>query len=71
MPVAHANLYKLIRCGGIGEVGQFVDASECTNNPHGDIFSKEITHRYPLREIEEAFQVNLRPEGLKVIVEAK
>lgn len=30
-----------------------------------------ITHRFPLDQIDEAFQVNLRQEGVKVIVEAK
>ena len=29
-----------------------------------------ITHRFPLDEIDEAFQVNLRQEGIKVLVEA-
>ncbi len=106
VPVAHANLYKLIRRGGgICEVGHFVDGGECAINPHRDICSKEITlvgswvynsfeypnayhflqraeriglpveslitHRFPLDQIDEAFQVNLRQEGIKVIVEAK
>jgi L-iditol 2-dehydrogenase len=106
VPVAHANLYKLIRRGGgICEVGHFVDGGECAINPHRDICAKEIslvgswvynsfeypsayhflqraeriglpvtsliTHRFPLDQIDEAFQVNLRQEGVKVIVEAK
>lgn len=104
VPVAHANLYKLIRRGGgICEVGHFVDGGECAINPHRDICAKEIslvgswvynsfeypsayhflqraeriglpvtsliTHRFPLDQIDEAFQVNLRQEGVKVIVE--
>jgi L-iditol 2-dehydrogenase len=105
VPVAHANLYKLIRRGGgICEVGHFVDGGECAINPHRDICAKEIslvgswvynsfeypnayhflqraeriglpvstlvTHKFPLDQIDEAFQVNLRQEGVKVIVEA-
>jgi L-iditol 2-dehydrogenase len=106
VPVAHANLYKLIRRGGgICEVGHFVDGGECAINPHRDICSKEITlvgswvynsfeypnayhflqraeriglpvsslvtHKFPLDQIDEAFQVNLRQEGIKVVVEAR
>mgnify|MGYP001599331510 FL=1 len=106
VPVAHANLYKLIRRGGgICEVGHFVDGGECAINPHRDICAKEIslvgswvynsfeypsayhflqraeriglpvssliTHKFPLDQIDEAFQVNLRQEGIKVVVEAK
>lgn len=106
VPVAHANLYKLIRRGGgICEVGHFVDGGECAINPHRDICAKEIslvgswvynsfeypsayhflqraeriglpvstlvTHKFPLAEIDEAFQTNLRQEGIKVVVEAK
>ena len=106
VPVAHANLYKLIRRGGgICEVGHFVDGGECAINPHRDICAKEIslvgswvynsfeypsayhflqraeriglpvsslvTHKFPLDQIDEAFQVNLRQEGVKVVVEAK
>ncbi|HAV13948.1 MAG TPA: theronine dehydrogenase [Opitutae bacterium] len=106
VPVAHANLYKLIRRGGgICEVGHFVDGGECAINPHRDICAKEIslvgswvynsfeypnayhflqraeriglpvstliTHRFPLDQIDEAFQVNLRQEGVKVVVEAR
>ncbi len=105
VPVAHANLYKLIRRGGgICEVGHFVDGGECAINPHRDICSKEITlvgswvynsfeypnayhflqraeriglpvsslitHKFPLDQIDEAFQVNLRQEGIKVVVVA-
>ncbi|MBC2605106.1 zinc-dependent alcohol dehydrogenase [Pelagicoccus albus] len=105
VPVAHANLYKMIRRGGgICEVGHFVDGGECAINPHRDICSKEITlvgswvynsfeypnayhflqraeriglpvssiitHKFPLDQIDEAFQVNLRQEGVKVVVEA-
>ncbi|MGZ0654292.1 zinc-dependent alcohol dehydrogenase [Coraliomargarita sp. W4R53] len=33
--------------------------------------SSLITHRFPLDQIDEAIQVNLRQEGIKVIVEAK
>ncbi|CAA6679149.1 MULTISPECIES: zinc-binding dehydrogenase [unclassified Lentimonas] len=106
VPVAHANLYKLIRRGGgICEVGHFVDGGECAINPHRDICAKEIslvgswvynsfeypsayhflqraeriglpvstlvTHKFPLDQIDEAFQVNLRQEGIKVVVESK
>lgn len=106
VPVAHANLFKLIRRGGgICEVGHFVDGGECAINPHRDICSKEITlvgswvynsfeypnayhflqraeriglpvtslitHKFPLDQIDEAFQVNLRQEGVKVVVEAR
>jgi L-iditol 2-dehydrogenase len=106
VPVAHANLYKLIRRGGgICEVGHFVDGGECAINPHRDICSKEITlvgswvynsfeypnayhflqraeriglpvsslvtHKFPLDQIDEAFQVNLRQEGIKVVVEVR
>jgi L-iditol 2-dehydrogenase len=106
VPVAHANLYKLIRRGGgICEVGHFVDGGECAINPHRDICAKEIslvgswvynsfeypsayhflqraeriglpvsslvTHKFPLDQIDEAFQVNLRQEGVKVVVEAR
>lgn len=106
VPVAHANLYKLIRRGGgICEVGHFVDGGECAINPHRDICAKEIslvgswvynsfeypsayhflqraeriglpvtsliTHKFKLEEIDEAFQVNLRQEGVKVVVEAR
>lgn len=106
VPVAHANLYKLIRRGGgICEVGHFVDGGECAINPHRDICAKEIslvgswvynsfeypsayhflqraerigipvsslvTHKFPLDQIDEAFQTNLRQEGVKVIVEAQ
>jgi L-iditol 2-dehydrogenase len=106
VPVAHANLYKLIRRGGgICEVGHFVDGGECAINPHRDICAKEIslvgswvynsfeypnayhflqraeriglpvsslvTHKFPLDQIDEAFQVNLRQEGIKVVVEAQ
>ena len=105
VPVAHANLYKLIRRGGgICEVGHFVDGGECAINPHRDICAKEIslvgswvynsfeypnayhflqraeriglpvsslvTHKFPLDQIDEAFQTNLRQEGIKVVVEA-
>lgn len=106
VPVAHANLYKLVRRGGgICEVGHFVDGGECAINPHRDICAKEIslvgswvynsfeypnayhflqraeriglpvtsliTHKFKLDEIDEAFQVNLRQEGVKVVVEAR
>lgn len=106
VPVAHANLYKLIRRGGgICEVGHFVDGGECAINPHRDICAKEIslvgswvynsfeypsayhflqraeriglpvssliTHKFPLDQIDEAFQVNLRQEGIKVMVTAR
>ena len=106
VPVAHANLYKLIRRGGgICEVGHFVDGGECAINPHRDICAKEIslvgswvynsfeypsayhflqraeriglpvsslvTHKFPLDQIDEAFQLNLRQEGIKVVVEAQ
>ena len=106
VPVAHANLYKLIRRGGgICEVGHFVDGGECAINPHRDICAKEIslvgswvynsfeypsayhflqraerigipvstlvTHKFPLDQIDEAFQTNLRQEGVKVIVETQ
>jgi L-iditol 2-dehydrogenase len=106
VPVAHANLYKLIRRGGgICEVGHFVDGGECAINPHRDICAKEIslvgswvynsfeypsayhflqraeriglpvsslvTHKFKLDEIDEAIQVNLRQEGIKVVVEAR
>ena len=106
VPLAHANLFKLIRRGGgICEVGHFVDGGECAINPHRDICSKEITlvgswvynsfeypnayhflqraeriglpvsslvtHKFPLDQIDEAIQVNLRQEGVKVLVEAR
>jgi L-iditol 2-dehydrogenase len=30
-----------------------------------------VTHKFPLDQIDEAFQVNLRQEGIKVVVEAR
>jgi L-iditol 2-dehydrogenase len=32
---------------------------------------KLITHRFPLDQIGEAFQTNLRQEGIKIVVEAR
>ena len=30
-----------------------------------------ITHRFPLDQIQDAFETNLRQEGIKVVVEAR
>lgn len=103
VPEAFANLFKCVRRGGgICEVGHFVDAGECSINPHADITRKEITvtgswaynsweypnayhflqraerigipvaslitHRFPLDRIQEAFETNLRQEGVKIVV---
>jgi len=43
-PVAHANIYKMIRRGGgLCELGFFINGGDATINPHFDICSKEIT----------------------------
>ena len=43
-PVAHSNIYKFIRnCGGLCELGFFINGGDATINPHFDLCSKEIT----------------------------
>ena len=43
-PVAHANIYKVIRNGGgLCELGFFINGGDATINPHFDLCSKEIT----------------------------
>jgi len=44
VPAAARDLFRLVRRGGgICEVGHFVDAGECSINPHHDLCRKEIT----------------------------
>ena len=43
-PVAHSNIYKVIRNGGgLCELGFFINGGDATINPHFDLCSKEIT----------------------------
>ena len=43
-PVAHANIYKMIRKGGgLCELGFFINGGDATINPHFDLCAKEIT----------------------------
>ena len=43
-PMAHANIYQFIRnCGGLCELGFFINGGDATIYPHFDICSKEIT----------------------------
>ena len=102
-PVAHGNIYKMIRRGGgLCELGFFINGGDATINPHFDLCSKEITlvgswvytlrdyattfdflkrakaiglpmaelitHRFPLEKINEALDVNLKMEGLKIAI---
>ncbi len=43
-PIAHANIYKMIRKGGgLCELGFFINGGDATINPHFDLCAKEIT----------------------------
>ena len=100
-PPAAADIYSYIRrCGGLCEMGFFVNNGECSINPHFALCNKEInlvgswdysaedypttmaflrqaremkipieelvTHTFPLDKLNEAMEVNIAQQGIKV-----
>ena len=68
-PAAHSNIYKFIRnCGGLCELGFFINGGDATINPHFDICSKEITTVgslvYTLRDYATTFDFLKRAKGI-------
>lgn len=68
-PVAHANIYKMIRRGGgLCELGFFINGGDATINPHFDLCSKEITlvgsWVYTLRDYATTFDFLKRAQGI-------
>ena len=68
-PVAHANIYKMIRKGGgLCELGFFINGGDATINPHFDLCSKEITlvgsWVYTLRDYATTFDFLKRAQAI-------
>ncbi len=72
--VGHSNIYKFIRnCGGLCELGFFINGGEATINPHFDICAKEITTVgswvYTLRDYATTFDFLKRAKGIGLPME--
>lgn len=70
-PVAHSNIYKMIRNGGgLCELGFFINGGDATINPHFDICSKEITTVgswvYTLRDYATTFDFLKRAKAIGI-----
>ncbi|MBQ8726395.1 MAG: zinc-binding dehydrogenase [Clostridia bacterium] len=68
-PIAHANIYKMIRNGGgLCELGFFINGGDATINPHFDLCSKEITlvgsWVYTLRDYATTFDFLKRAQAI-------
>ena len=68
-PVAHANIYKMIRRGGgLCELGFFINGGDATINPHFDLCAKEITlvgsWVYTLRDYATTFDFLKRAQAI-------
>ena len=68
-PIAHANIYKMIRRGGgLCELGFFINGGDATINPHFDLCSKEITlvgsWVYTLRDYATTFDFLKRAQAI-------
>ena len=68
-PVAHANIYKMIRKGGgLCELGFFINGGDATINPHFDLCAKEITlvgsWVYTLRDYATTFDFLKRAQAI-------
>ncbi len=68
-PIAHANIYKMIRKGGgLCELGFFINGGDATINPHFDLCAKEITlvgsWVYTLRDYATTFDFLKRAQGI-------
>ncbi|MDY2880593.1 MAG: zinc-binding dehydrogenase [Candidatus Borkfalkiaceae bacterium] len=68
-PIAHANIYKMIRKGGgLCELGFFINGGDATINPHFDLCSKEITlvgsWVYTLRDYATTFDFLKRAQAI-------
>ncbi len=68
-PMAHANIYKMIRKGGgLCELGFFINGGDATINPHFDLCAKEITlvgsWVYTLRDYATTFDFLKRAQAI-------
>lgn len=68
-PIAHANIYKMIRRGGgLCELGFFINGGDATINPHFDLCAKEITlvgsWVYTLRDYATTFDFLKRAQAI-------
>ncbi len=73
-PVAHSNIYKMIRNGGgLCELGFFINGGDATINPHFDICAKEITTVgswvYTLRDYATTFDFLKRAKAIGIPLE--